>query len=92
MTITGELRDFMVSNFHDIEGWIVREIDYMDAFGDLFKEPRGYGLSAEMDRSGPPQSDGMVESPRARSFPVSAAFEGVREWTSRIKTRQSVPL
>ena len=91
MTITGERRDFTVSNFNNIERRIVREIDIVDAVGDLFKEPRSYGLSAETDRSGPPQSDGMVESPRAGSFPGSSAFEGMREWTSRIKTGQGVP-
>ena len=76
MTITGELRDFMVSNFHNIERRIVREIDLMDAVGDLFKEPRGNGLSAETDRSGPPQSDGMVESPRAVLSPFRLRLRG----------------
>ena len=76
MTITREQRDFIVSNYHNFEHRIVNEIDLMDAVGDLFKEPRGNGLSAETGQSGPPQSDGMVQSPRACSFLDSAAFDG----------------
>ena len=63
MTITRERCDFIVSNYHDFERQIINEIDLLDAVGDLFKEPRCNGLSAETGQTGLPWSDGMVQSP-----------------------------
>ena len=70
-----ERRDFFITNYDRFERSIVSEIDIMDAVGDLFKERSANRLLAETDRSGLSQVDGMVESPRASSLPVSAAFD-----------------